>query len=617
MLKRASEPAALLFAVIGATVLLAVSLQWLVERRPTSERTADTCEGCHRGVEGVEAAHRDVGCAGCHLGQKRATDAPTAHAGMVRLPGQLTDVDTTCGTALCHPSLPLRLRSNIMTTMNGVVSVDRWVFDEQPHKSAHTPVAGLGRSPADSHLRNLCASCHLGTAKIQAGPVTERARGGGCLACHLDYDEKARGDLARRVASRADGGSTSAEAFAHPRLTSRVGDHACFGCHSRSGRVSLNYQGWYEGAPSTAPDGGIGAGSRTLEDGRQVWRAAADAHSEGGLGCTDCHGSWEVMGDGRWALHREDQAAVGCSDCHTPAPPFSVPVEELDSESRRLARRDGLDRPGQRFVVTRRGGFPLVGAWPGEDGGVWVRARFTGRTALARPPAEACARDGAHGRISCPACHEAWVPRCVSCHTRFDASGVMFDLLDRKEAPGEWVEEAAVPSAIGPSTLGARVADGGGIEIESFTPGMILSLSIDGGAPRFQRLFAPIFAHTIRRAPRPCESCHGDPLALGYGAGRLSFVRAGSHQTVSFEPDDTRRLEDGLPPDAWIGFLRTRGSESTTRDDSRPLSVEEQRRILTVGGCLQCHPGTDPMWTRALLHPGLPPLSPRCARVRF
>ncbi len=592
--------------------LLAFGFQRLVGHAQVVPGQA--CEGCHRGVTGLEAAHRSVGCAGCHRGQSPARDAASAHAGLVRLPGQLSDAPTTCGTALCHPSLPLRLNTNIMTTMNGVVSVDRWVFGEQPGKSAQASVAALGRSPADTHLRNLCASCHLGAVKTEAGPVTERTRGGGCLACHLHYDDEAQRDLARR-ASRDQGASTELEPLAHPQLTSRVGDRACFGCHSRSGRVSLNYQGWHEGEPSPVPDGGLSPRSRTLEDGRRVWRAAADVHFEAGLGCTDCHGSWEVMGDGRTARHREEQAAVECSDCHPPGPPTSVPVERLDPESLRLAQRDGLARPGQRFVVTRRGGFPLVRTSI-VDGGVWVRGRLTERLEAAAAPDRACARDGAHGRLACPTCHEAWVPRCLSCHTRFDPTGVRFDLLDREEAPGEWVETAG-PSAIGPPTLGVRGLDRGERSIESFTPGMVLSLAVDGGAPRFQRLFAPIFAHTVRRQVRPCVGCHRDPLALGYGDGRLTFSRSGASQTVTFEPARGRSQEDGLPSDAWIAFLGARGAEATTRDDTRPFSPEEQRRVLTVGGCLECHPGTDPMWLARLPLPGLPSPSAWCAQLRF
>lgn len=47
----------------------------------------------------------------------------------------------------------------------------------------------------------------------------------------------------------------------------------------------------------------------------------------------------------------------------------------------------------------------------------------------------------------------------------------------------------------------------------------------------------------------------------------------------------------GLPADAWVLFIGTRADMVSTRDDVRPFSVEEQRRILRVGACLTCHRG--------------------------
>jgi hypothetical protein len=38
----------------------------------------------------------------------------------------------------------------------------------------------------------------------------------------------------------------------------------------------------------------------------------------------------------------------------------------------------------------------------------------------------------------------------------------------------------------------------------------------------------------------------------------------------------------------------------STREGARPFSVEEQRRILTVGACLACHAGDSAVMTRAL-----------------
>ena len=57
----------------------------------------------------------------------------------------------------------------------------------------------------------------------------------------------------------------------------------------------------------------------------------------------------------------------------------------------------------------------------------------------------------------------------------------------------------------------------------------------------------------------------------------------------SFEPQFSNHIEDNLPKDAWIGFLKTRNVTSTTRTYTRPFTVEEQKRILLVGSCLACH----------------------------
>ena len=52
-------------------------------------------------------------------------------------------------------------------------------------------------------------------------------RDGGCVACNLEYPQKS-------------------EKIDHPRLTVEVDNRRCFGCHSRSGRISLNYLGLAE-----------------------------------------------------------------------------------------------------------------------------------------------------------------------------------------------------------------------------------------------------------------------------------------------------------------------------------------------------------------------------------
>jgi hypothetical protein len=101
-------------------------------------------------------------------------------------------------------------------------------------------------------------------------------------------------------------------------------------------------------------------------------------------------------------------------------------------------------------------------------------------------------------------------------------------------------------------------------------------------------------AHTIAREARTCQSCHNDPVALGFGRGELRYEISGAEGRWRFTPAFAPAPQDGLPADAWTGFLQTRTGQVSTRDDVRPFTVEEQQRILRVGACLTCHAGDSP-----------------------
>jgi hypothetical protein len=84
---------------------------------------------------------------------------------------------------------------------------------------------------------------------------------------------------------------------------------------------------------------------------------------------------------------------------------------------------------------------------------------------------------------------------------------------------------------------------------------------------------------------------NNNPEALGYGRGVLRLERTAAGGRWVFTPAVAPLAQDGLPADAWIPFLGTRTDMVSTRDDVRPFTVEEQRKILRVGACLTCHPG--------------------------
>jgi hypothetical protein len=527
------------------------------------------CLACHGRVRGIEEAHARQGCASCHLGDPFAASAAAAHRGMLLVPGNLDGADRSCGAAGCHGPAVERVRGSLMGTVRGMIAVNRFIFGEAATPDGQATPATLGESPADSHLRQLCVVCHLGTAKERPAPVGERSRGGGCVACHL------RDDAPRtRVADDPAG-------FVHPSLSVRVRDESCFGCHSRSGRLSLSYHGWAEVAPG-APS------ARTLADGRPLERAPADVHAARGMACIDCHTVKELMGDGTAHAHEEQSTRVRCETCHRTRPPRSLTRAELDvrePEASAVCRR----RPERavRFLVEDRTGEPLTNAWPGEGATVLVRGKLDGKLRVARPPVAACRQPG-HARVSCQSCHSPWAPRCLGCHTQHDPS-----------LPG-WVEFDAGPGRGAPA-LGV-LARGGREQIEPVVPGMVLTINGPGSRPpqplpasaksligprtRFVRAYALAAPHTTTKAGRSCASCHTDPFALGYGAGTL---RRG-HLESRFEASRF----DGLPGDAWIApsttaSSRTRSHAVATRRELRPLSPEEQRRTLGPGSCMRCH----------------------------
>ena len=542
---------------------------------PSAERPAvvvpvaeESCLRCHDGMTGFSPFHQPaaIGCVSCHRGDAVDTTEAGSHAGMIRVPGNLATAAESCGGASCHAETVARVRTSLMATGRGIVAVDRWVFGEQPTPDGTDGLADLRGGHADTHLRQLCYSCHLGYEKEAPGPVHELSRGGGCVACHVAYHPVR-------------------DAKTHPALTIRVTDDHCFGCHSRSGRISTNYEGWQETLLTPAAVPGGDTTYRVLGDDRVFVRQPEDVHHAAGLACIDCHTARETMGDGRIYRHQEEATEVRCETCHTAAPPAPLAWSELDREAQMtVVVRSGQAQPGRRFARTAKGGA-MTNVFTDATGRLVLEGKLDGRLHPLRPPVDACAQPG-HERLSCQSCHSSWVTQCVGCHTQRDAEGA-------------W-REFASDFLSGPPTLGVRADTAGGVpRVEPFAPGMIMTLGT-GRRPvttdvaelvaegTFHRLFAPAVPHTTTKAGRSCESCHNDPVALGYGRGRLALSPdAPARWTFAptYEP-----LRDGLPADAWIPFLGVRSGPVATRRDARPFSRIEQQRILRVGACLTCHP---------------------------
>jgi len=576
------------------------------------EISKESCIVCHKEMNGFSSFHdpKHIGCVVCHLGDASSSHKETSHMNMVAIPGNLNDAALTCGK--CHPQELDKIEHSLMTTNSGLVAVDKYIFGETDSPDHHFDIRNLGHSPADDHLRNLCANCHLGAEKSEFGAISELSRGGGCNACHLNYSEQASHELEKYLSS----GKTELVQM-HPSTDVFMNDTHCFGCHSRSSRISTNYMGWHETLLDELPESND---FKMFEDKRIYEYKGADVHHSKGLLCIDCHSSHEVMGDGTDYMHEEDAVKLECSDCHYKDAPNTIPYEELDIESALVFMHRDYQHQDRPILIAEKDGHPLVNTFLNEQGEVYLIGKKDGKEHLVKKQGELCARDEAHQSLSCASCHSSWAPKCIGCHNTYDKNKQGYDLLDKKLIKGTWIEhvfefETSLPA------MGVRENE---VErlIEPAIPGMILSIdkSSDQAAPSkstsFDRLYAANAPHTTRKEVRDCKSCHSNPAALGYGKGNLKYQQNETSGKWIFEPAYALNPNDGLPEDAWIPFLAEPDAKRhSTRSDFRPLNIEEQERILKVGACLQCHKETSKIMKESLkngLNPLLLRLSEKC-----
>ena len=572
------------------------------------------CVDCHDEMTGFEESHTPdkVGCDACHLGNPNTTNKNFAHKGMILIPGNLSDASKTCGVVGCHPGIPERINNSLMNTMSGVISVNRFTFDEIEKPEGHFNVKDLSQSIADNHNRNLCASCHLGNEKTEFGPINELSRGGGCNACHLNYSNEAMKQLEKyqnSASSRSDReklkikNSKKRKDFSsefpklHPQLTLEITNNHCFGCHSRSGRISTNYEGWFETLLNW-DEVKQNKDYRLLMDGRVFQKTEDDVHHKAGMECIDCHVSMEIMGDGNLYQHMDEQLKVQCVDCHSKEI-NSISYDRLEFESKKIVDLRKSRKDNEEFLVTEKNKIPLINTIVNRRNEKYLLTKSSNKKLSLNQPKQICIEGKSHQRLSCNTCHTEWVSHCVGCHTEYDPNLEGYDLLDNKDITGSW-NETPSDFYIDYPVLGIRKEKSGKEVIEIFIPGMILTIDKFKNPQKkiFKRLFAPTFSHTINKEGRSCKSCHNDPLAIGYGKGKLEYSKNGNW---IFTPHFENRTEDKLPKDAWIGFLKTRDETSTTRTITRPFTIEEQKRILLVGACLNCHDENSSVMKRSFI----------------
>ncbi len=567
----------------------------------------ESCLQCHINTKGYSKYHNPelIGCTSCHLGNATTLDKDDSHKGMVLIPGNLSDASETCGK--CHPNELAKIDKSLMTTNSGIVAVDKYIFEEADSPDYHYHIKEIQNSASDKHLRDLCANCHLGAQKTEFGEITQLSRGGGCNACHLNYDEASKNDLNSYISS-----NKKKLPVAHPATNIFVTNEHCFGCHSRSSRISTNYEGWQE---TTLDESDIidKEDYRVLEDKRVYKYIEEDIHHTKGMLCIDCHSSHEVMGDGKLYTHEEQAVKLQCSDCHFKEKPKTIPYDSLDTESMLVFLHRDYQHIDKQIIAVEKDGHPLVNTFIDSLGNAFLIGKKDGKLHELKPQSDVCSRDHAHKDMACSTCHSSWTTKCIGCHNQFDEKETRaFDLLDRRYTKGQWKEYIAEYSSTKPA-LGVR-ENSEGKHIEPAVPGMILT--IDKGSYEgkeigkdvsFYRLYSPNSPHTTSTKVRDCKSCHLNSEAIGYGKGDLTFNI--ENAKWNFTPEYALNENDNLPEDAWIPFLEETKPETvnSTRLDFRPFSVDEQKQLLLVGACLQCHNQDSKIMKQSLIK-GIQPL---------
>ena len=576
----------------------------------------ESCLNCHSGTKGYSAYHNPklIGCASCHLGNTTSMNKDESHKGMILIPGNLSNATKTCGK--CHPNELAKIENSLMTTNSGLVAVDKYIFGEANIPDNHYHIKDIKNSVADKHIRDLCANCHLGAEKKELGEITQLSRGGGCNACHLNYSEEAKNDLQNYLASN----KKELPKF-HPATNIFVKNESCFGCHSRSSRISTNYEGWQE-TLLDEKDVNKKEGFKVFEDKRVYKYIGEDLHHNKGLLCVDCHSSHEVMGDGKKYTHAEQAVKLQCSDCHFKDKLNTASYSSLDAESLLVFLHRDYKHSDKQIITVKKDKHPLVNTFVNSTGKAFLIGKKDGKIHELKPQSEVCSRDNAHKNVSCATCHSSWTSRCIGCHNEFDKDEPRaFDLLDKKFGKGQWKEHVAEFLSSLPA-MGVRENSEGKL-IEPAIPGMIMT--IDKGSytgeigkdVSFHRLYAPNSPHTTVKAVRDCKSCHSNSATLGYGKGELTYKIENGFGKWHFTPEYASNPNDNLPEDAWIPFLKDvkKGVINSTRLDFRPFKVKEQQQLLLVGACLQCHKDDSKIMQQSLIvgiNPLLNKLSKNC-----
>ena len=243
-------------------------------------------------------------------------------------------------------------------------------------------------------------------------------------------------------------------------------------------------------------------------------------------------------------------------------------------------------------------------------------------------------------KMECYTCHSTWAPQCYGCHIKIDYSkGIKHpDWIamgnDRTpdgltaDARGEYKKHLIEGNIVETRSYlrweNPPLAVNGENRISPAVPGCQTTVTVIGkngkpllinhifkipdveGGGREGQLaidISPIQPHTVQKESRSCESCHTNPVAMGYGIEKgKAYEDPSKPYRVELTTPDGKILPKKFKTQInsipnlkydWSRFVSEDGKQLQTVGhhfkNSRPLNNIERSKLDRRGVCLSCH----------------------------
>lgn len=404
----------------------------------------------------------------------------------------------------------------------------------------------------DEQVNITCGDCHLGSAG--ANNRYADFRSSGCTACHMEYSYDGRsrsGDPNVNRLEPANPDAIAAPERAHVeahqiRNVARflnngafvrgISDRACVGCHQGSNRTVLQFWGvrldqnqdvtnefQYPANPVNFTDAANdtrlydpGVNNATFNgrvaeqhlvfedyDGDNRDDTPPDVHYEAGLGCIDCHGSFDLHGGTKGQVasgkirSRQNQAVANqCESCHGGTGGYAeyAPCTTYTGQQADCAV-DALGNPMRHVTRDAQGNYFLRSRVTGQlhfvpqtlDTIVQNNKQHPLNQRLLYSPVASYAMGRADGNVQtgigpqqedpnlyqpgfshmdtmdCTSCHASWTNNCIGCHlaNQYDVnpnnyffSNITGERILLFQAAADFVYQTPVPFYLGVNSRG-------------------------------------------------------------------------------------------------------------------------------------------------------------------